>query len=243
MTAEPIRVVVVDDHPLSRMGIGMVLDAEPDITVAGEAGDGEAGLDLVERLRPDVVVMDVRMPQLDGIEATRRMVTGDPSCRVLVLTTFDLDEYGFAALRAGASGFLGKATEPAALVAAVRAVATGDTALGPRLTAALVARLPSPPTGARAACADGRSAAAVSAQPDSRLAALTPREVEVLGAIGRGLSNAEIAAELVVSTETVRTHVKHVLAKAGLRDRVQAVILAHECSLVFDGPARRAAES
>ncbi|AYF99432.1 DNA-binding response regulator [Protaetiibacter intestinalis] len=200
-----------------RMGFRLVLAAEDGIEVIGEAGDGAAALSMVRALQPDVVLMDVRMPGVDGIEATRRVVAEAPDSRVIILTTFDLDEYAFAALRAGASGFLLKDVRPPELVAAIRSVAAGDAAIAPRVTRRMLElfaeRLPDA----------GRAPAS-----DDRLAALTPREHEVFAALGEGLSNAEIAERFVLSEATVKTHVARVLGKLGLRDRVQAVVLAYE---------------
>lgn len=221
--SDPIRVLLVDDQALMRMGFAMVLDAEEDLEVVGEAGDGAGALTQVRALHPHVVLMDVRMPGMNGIDATRRIVADHPDVRVLVLTTFDLDEYAFAALRAGASGFLLKDTEPAALVAAIRTVASGDAVVAPRVTRRMLElfapRLP--------VQADARPQTS-----DARLDALTPREVEVLRAVVRGLSNAEIAAEFFLSEATVKTHVGNILAKLEVRDRVQAVIVAYESGLV-----------
>ncbi|GAA1823034.1 response regulator [Agromyces salentinus] len=221
MTDQPIRVLLVDDQSMLRLGFRLVLDAEDDIEVVGEAGDGAAGISMAKALQPDVVLMDVRMPGLDGIAATRRVVQEAPASRVIILTTFDLDEYAFAALRAGASGFLLKDARGAELVDAVRAVARGDAAVAPRVTRRMLElfaqQLP-----------DAREAE----DPDARLEVLTPRESDVFGALGLGLSNAEIAARFVLSEATVKTHVAHVLRKLGLRDRVQAVVLAYETGVV-----------
>lgn len=220
---DTIRVLLVDDQALMRMGFAMVLDAEDDLEVVGEASDGAAALTQVAALHPDVVLMDVRMPGMNGIDATGRITAEHPDVRVLVLTTFDLDEYAFAALRAGASGFLLKDSEPAALVAAIRTVASGDAVVAPRVTRRMLELFaPQLPVDASVSPRTGHQ----------RLAALTPREMEVLGAIARGLSNTEIAAEFVVSEATVKTHVGNVLSKLGVRDRVQAVILAYESGLV-----------
>ena len=219
MTA-PIRVLVVDDQALVRTGFATVLGAQPDIEVVGEAEDGQAAVALAGQLRPDVVVMDVRMPFLDGIEATRRIAgphVPDP-VKVLVVTTFNLDEHVYDALRAGASGFLLKDARPAELLAAVRTVAGGEALLAPAVTRALVGRFAERLRPAPAQLAE--------------LAALTPREVEVLRLIAEGLSNAEIAARLVLSTETVKTYVSRILTKLDLRDRVQAVVLAFRVGLV-----------
>jgi DNA-binding NarL/FixJ family response regulator len=215
-------IVLVDDQELLRMGFRMVLEAQPDLELTGEAGDGREALELVARLEPDVVLMDVRMPGMDGVEATRRIVEGGGRSRVIILTTFDLDEYAYAALRAGASGFLLKDAPPADLLSAIRAVASGDSVVAPsttrRLLATLAHRLPDPDRDD------------VIAEPELEL--LTPREREVLVAVARALSNAEIAAELVLSEATVKTHVGRILAKLELRDRVQIVVFAYERGLV-----------
>jgi DNA-binding NarL/FixJ family response regulator len=216
-------ILLVDDQELLRMGFRMVLDAQPDLVVVGEASDGEAGVALVREMAPDVVLMDVRMPGTDGVEATRRIVAEGSPSRVIILTTFDLDEYAHAALRAGASGFLLKDAPPADLLSAIRAVASGDAVVAPsttrRLLSTLAHRLPEP---GNAAPGD-----------DPALAVLTPREGEVLIAVARGLSNAEIAAELVLSEATVKTHVGRILAKLELRDRVQIVVFAYDHGLVL----------
>ena len=214
-----IRVLLVDDQALVRGGFRMILRAEPDIEVAGEAGDGEQAVAAAARLRPDVVLMDVRMPAVDGIEATRRIVAGRPGTRVLILTTFDLDEHVYDALEAGASGFLLKDIEPERLAEAVRVIATGDALLAPSVTRRLVAEFT-------------RHRPALGARPRERLEQLTERESEVLGQVARGLTNQEIAAALGVGETTVKTHVAHLLGKLGLRDRVQAVIYAYEAGLV-----------
>jgi DNA-binding NarL/FixJ family response regulator len=220
-----IRILLVDDQPLLRSGLRMVLEAQEDMRVVGEAPDGHAAIDQAVRLQPDVVLMDVRMPRLDGIEATRQIVVARPACRVLILTTFDLDEYAFAALRAGASGFLLKNVPPAELTAGVRAVAAGDAIVAPSVTRRLIDayahRLPANP-GPRIAVGSD----------DPRIEALTPREREVLLELAAGHSNAEIAARLHLGEATVKTHVGHILQKLDLRDRVQAVILAHRIGLV-----------
>ena len=220
---DPIRVLLVDDQALMRMGFAMVLDAEDDLEVVGEAGDGAAALTQVRALSPHVVLMDVRMPGVNGIDATKQIVAEHPDVRVLVLTTFDLDEYAFAALRAGASGFLLKDSEPAALIAAIRTVAAGDAVVAPRVTRRML-ELFAPHMPVRADTPPG--------QADPRLESLTPRETEVLRAVARGLSNSEIATEFFLSETTVKTHVGSVLAKLGVRDRVQAVIVAFESGLV-----------
>ncbi len=216
-----ISVLLADDQPLLRMGFRMILDAQPDMAFAGEAADGAEAVELTAALRPDVVLMDVRMPGTDGIEATRRIVAAGGGARVLILTTFDLDEYAFSALRAGASGFLLKDAPPDDLLSGIRAVAAGDAVVAPsvtrRLLDAYAHRLP-----------DDRAPATRAA----RLDPLTEREREVLLAVARGLSNAEIAERLVVSEATVKTHVGRILTKLGLRDRIQAVILAYETGLV-----------
>jgi DNA-binding NarL/FixJ family response regulator len=219
-----ISVVLADDQAVVRAGFRTILESEPDLQVIGEASDGDAAVRLVRRVRPDVVLMDVRMPNTDGISATRQLAgegVADPVA-VLVITTFDLDEYVFAALRAGASGFLLKDIEPDDLVAAVRTVAAGDGLVAPKVTKRLIAEfarnhLPPP-------------------DPDAA-SGLTDRERETLLLVARGLSNAEIAAELVVSESTVKTHVGNVLTKLGCRDRVQAVVYAYEHHLVRPSPS------
>ncbi|QYC42830.1 Transcriptional regulatory protein DegU [Nonomuraea coxensis DSM 45129] len=222
-----IRVLLVDDQPLLRTGFRLILEAEPDITVVGQAGDGKDATEQTRALLPDVVLMDIRMPGVDGIEATRRIVReAAPSAhvpKVLVLTTFDLDEYIVEALRAGASGFLLKDVPPDELVQAIRVVAAGEAIVAPSVTRRLLdrfaARLPS----------------AYEQAAPARLDRLTERELEVLRLIAKGMSNAEIAAKLVVSETTVKTHVGNVLTKLGLRDRVQAVVLAYETGLITPG--------
>ncbi|MGW2644156.1 response regulator [Streptomyces sp. NPDC001393] len=213
-------VLVVDDQPLQRYGFRMLLDSVPGTEVVGEAAHGAEAVRKAAELRPDVVLMDVRMPGMDGIEATRRIVAAGDRSRVLVLTTFDIDEYVYAALRAGASGFLLKDARPEELLAGIRAVASGDAVIAPALTRRLLtefARLV-PPAG------DGSA-------EDPRLASLTDREREILVAIGKGWSNGEIAAHFVLSESTVKTHVGRVLSKIGARDRVQAVIFAYDHGL------------
>jgi DNA-binding NarL/FixJ family response regulator len=217
-----IRVVIADDQAMVRAGFRLLLDAEPGVDVVGEASDGNEALQVTRRLRPDVVLMDVRMPVLDGIEATRRILAeGTTACRVLVLTTFDLDEYVFGALRAGASGFLLKDAPPEQLIAAIRVVAGGDALLAPAVTRRVIERFTALPLPAQA--------------PPRELEQLTPRELEVLRHIARGRSNSEIARLLVVSETTAKTHVGHILAKLGLRDRVHAVVFAYEAGVVAPG--------
>jgi DNA-binding NarL/FixJ family response regulator len=212
----PIRVVIVDDQALVRGGFRMILAAEPDMDVIGEAADGSEAVSLCKALTPDVVLMDVRMPRMDGVEATRR-ISATTTARLLMLTTFDLDAHIYAAIRAGASGFLLKDVRPEQLVHAVRTVAAGDTLLAPAITQRLLAEfIRKPPPG----------------QAPQEMAELTQREREVLQLIARGWSNTEIADHLVISGTTVKTHVTRILAKLGLRDRVQAVVLAYECGLV-----------
>ena len=214
-----ISVLLADDQPLLRRGFRMILEAEGDLTVVAEAGDGEEAADLARRHEPDVVLMDIRMPGTDGIEATRRILAAPAGagCRIIILTTFDLDQYVYAALTAGASGFLLKDVSPEQLVDAVRMVRSGDALLAPSITRRLVERFastaPAPPQG------------------HADLSELTPRELEVLQLLARGLSNAELAAELVLSEATVKTHVARILRKLGLRDRVQAVVLAYQTGL------------
>jgi DNA-binding NarL/FixJ family response regulator len=218
----PVRVVVADDQELVRSGFAMIVDAQPHLTVVGEAADGDEAVAVAQRERADVVLMDVRMPRMDGIEATRRLAGPDvpDPVKVIILTTFDLDEYVFEALRAGASGFLLKDVRRDDLVHAIRVVAEGDALLAPSVTRRLIEDYARRPAGAaRATAASG-------------LARLTPREHEVLELIGRGCNNAEIGAELYVGEATVKTHVGRVLMKLGLRDRVQAVIYAYEAGLV-----------
>jgi DNA-binding NarL/FixJ family response regulator len=220
-----ISVLLADDQPLLRRGFRMILETEDDLTVVAEAGHGGEAVELARQHHPDVVLMDIRMPGTDGIEATRQIAAAGNRVRVLVLTTFDLDEYAFGALRAGASGFLLKDVRPGELVAAIRTVAAGDAVIAPRVTRRLLEEyaqvLPLP--------SDQR------AQRYPALAALTEREREVLIAVGRGLSNTEIAAALFVSEATVKSHVGRILAKLDLRDRVQVVVLAYEAGLIQPG--------
>jgi len=216
-----ITILLVDDQELLRVGFRMVLDAQDGLEVVGEAGDGEQAVRLVLDLSPDVVLMDVRMPGTDGVEATSRIVSSGSHSRVIILTTFDLDEYAHAALRAGASGFLLKDAPPTDLISAIRAVASGDAVVAPSTTRRLLASIADRLPGAGARPGD---------HPDLEL--LTPREREVMLAVARGLSNAEIAATLVLSEATVKSHVGRVLAKLRLRDRVQIVIFAYDNGLV-----------
>jgi DNA-binding NarL/FixJ family response regulator len=223
-----VRVLIADDQALVRAGFKMILDAEDDLEVVGEAADGAEAVELARRLKPDVVLMDIRMPQLDGIEATRRVtaVHRDPPTRVLMLTTFDLNEYVYEALRAGASGFLLKDVPPEQLAAGIRVIAAGEALLAPSITKRLIQEF--------------ASAAPATANPPKGLDELTARELEVLKLVARGLSNAEIAAELIVSETTVKTHVARVLMKLGLRDRVQVVVLAYESGIAVPGRAQPA---
>jgi DNA-binding NarL/FixJ family response regulator len=214
-----IRILVADDQPLVRSGFRMVLDERPDLELVGEASDGLEALRLSRELDPDVILMDVRMPNMDGVEATRRLVESGARARVLVLTTFDLDEYVYAAIRAGASGFLLKDVEPAALVDAIRVVAAGNSLFGPEATQRLLERFAEPASPSRAA----------------ELEELTDREREILSLMAHGLSNAELAERLYLTEATVKSHVSSILRKLGVRDRVQAVIAAYEAGLVRPG--------
>jgi DNA-binding NarL/FixJ family response regulator len=221
----PIRVLLVDDQQLVRIGFRMILQDEPDITVVGEAKDGQAAVEAAAQLQPDVIVMDIRMPVMDGVEATRRLVhDGGGSWRVLILSTFDADEYVVEALRAGASGFVLKDVQPAEFAQAIRTIAAGDALLAPSVTRQLLDRfrdrLPVPP-----------------GERHERLRELTERELEVLKLVARGLSNREIAERLVLAEPTVKTHVSHALLKLDLRDRAQAVVFAYETGLVRPGAA------
>ncbi|CAM5483142.1 Response regulator transcription factor OS=Streptomyces rochei OX=1928 GN=G3I25_06215 PE=4 SV=1 [Streptomyces rochei] len=215
-------VLIADDQPLQRFGFRMLLESQDDMTVVGEAANGAEAARMTAELAPDVVLMDVRMPGLDGIEATRRIIAGGGRTRVLILTTFDLDEYAYAGLRAGASGFLVKDAQPEELLSGVRAVATGDAVVAPSLTRRLldayVHHLP--------------AAVRPDDSPDPRLASLTEREREILEVLGQGWTNTEIAERLHLAESTVKTHVGRILAKTGSRDRVQAVILAYDTKLV-----------
>ena len=216
-----IRVLIADDQALVRGGFRMILDAQQDIEVVGEAADGREALARARELEPDVVLMDIRMPELDGLEATRRLLGGNGSSRVLILTTFDLDEYVYEAMKAGASGFLIKDVRPEQLAEAVRVVTAGEALLAPAITRRLIEKFVSRP-------APGSGAPA-------ELSELSDRELEVIKLIARGLSNGEIALSLFVTEATVKTHVTHILTKLGLRDRVQAVVLAYESGLVQPG--------
>ncbi|MFI6856695.1 response regulator [Streptomyces sp. NPDC050416] len=218
-------VLIADDQPLQRFGSRMLLESQDDMTVVGEATNGSEAVRLAAELHPDVVLMDIRMPGLDGIEATRRITAAGDRTRILIVTTFDLDEYAYAGLRAGASGFLVKDAQPEELLAGIRAVATGDAVVAPSLTRRLldayVHHLPTDPSRTEAP-----------PQEDPRLASLTDREREILTVIGQGWTNTEIATRLHLAESTVKTHVGRILAKTGSRDRIQAVILAYDTKLV-----------
>jgi DNA-binding NarL/FixJ family response regulator len=219
--AMPIRILVIDDQKLVRAGFRMILAGRPGIDVVGEAHDGSSGIEVARRTNPDVILMDIRMPGVDGVEATRRLVRDGlvPTCRVIILTTFDEDDYVVEALRAGASGFLLKDVDPDDLVEAIRVVAAGDALLAPSVTRSLLdrfaERLPAP-----------------SQEASARVANLSTREVEILGLLARGLSNHELADRLVVTVPTVKSHVSHLLTKLDIRDRTQAVIIAYEAGVV-----------
>jgi len=218
---ERVRVLLVDDDDLMRAGLRSVLSSDDTIEVVGEAADGGEALDDIRTRRPDVVLMDIRMPGVDGISATRAVLADSPEVKVVVLTTFEDDDYIFEALSAGASGFLLKRTKPEELIAAIHTVADGDSLLSPSVTRRVIDRMATQP---------------VAGLSGARLDELTPREREVLELIGRGLSNREIAETFVIEESTVKTHVKRILMKLGLRDRVQAVILAYETGLIRPGP-------
>jgi len=218
-------VLIADDQALVRVGLRKILDAEPEAEIAGEAGDGEEAVSEARRLRPDVVLMDIRMPVLDGIEATRRIVTAQPSTRVLILTTFGLDTYVYEALRAGASGFMLKDAPPEEIAAAVRIVASGEALLAPAITRAVIEEF-------------ARQAPAQTPVSPTAIAELTPREHEVFELLARGMSNPEICKQLFITEATAKTHVARILQKLDLRDRVQAVIYAYETGLVAPGSPR-----
>jgi RNA polymerase sigma factor (sigma-70 family) len=218
----PVRVLVVDDDDLMRAGLAAVLSSDETVDVVGEASDGRSALERVRALGPDVVLMDVRMPDLDGIAATREVVAAYPDAKVVILTTFERDDYIFGSLNAGASGFLLKRTSPEELIAAIHSVAGGDSLLSPSVTRRVIERVAQQP--------------APEIALDQRLDQLTPREREVLEQVARGLSNGEIASALVIEESTVKTHVKRILMKLRLRDRVQAVIFAYESGLTRPGP-------
>ena len=222
MSEAPVRVLLVDDDDLMRAGLRAVLSSDSRVEVVGEAGSGRAAVERVRALRPDLVLMDVRMPDLDGIAATREVTSASPEVKVVILTTFEQDDYIFGALNAGASGFLLKRSGPEELLAAIQTVAAGDSLLSPSVTRTVIdrmARQPTPEIG-----------------PSRLLDELTPREHEVLVLLARGLSNSEIAAELVIEESTVKTHVKRILMKLRLRDRIQAVVFAYESGLIQPGP-------
>jgi DNA-binding NarL/FixJ family response regulator len=219
-------VLIADDQALVRVGLRKILESEPDTHVVGEAADGEDAVSAARRLRPDVVLMDIRMPVLDGIEATRRIVRARPTAHVLMLTTFGLDNYVFEALRAGASGFMLKDAPPEEIVAAIRIVASGEALIAPAVTRAVIEEFVRQPS------------AAPLSPPPSALADLTPREREVLDLLARGLSNTEICAQLVISEATTKTHVARILQKLDIRDRIQAVIYAYETGIVAPGTSR-----
>ena len=223
MTEPRIRVLIVDDDDLMRAGLRGVLASDDAIEVVGEAGDGSEAAYRTRLLRPDVVLMDVRMPDLDGISATRDVLAGFPEVKVVILTTFEQDDYIFGALNSGASGFLLKRTRPEELIAAIHTIAAGDSLLSPSVTSRVIERMAGQPD--------------PGAARDPRLAELTPRETEVLELVARGLSNGEIAATLVIEESTVKTHLKRILAKLCVRDRVQAVIFAYESGLTRPGSA------
>ena len=220
-----IRVLLCDDQALVRSGFRMILEARPDLQVVGEAEDGAQAVRLARQTQPDVILMDVRMPHLDGVEATRQIVAAGSPARILVLTTYDLDDYVYAAIRAGASGFLLKDVQPAQLAEAIRVIAAGDALLAPSVTRRLLGQFARTLPGPRASRASPAS-----------LSALTERETEVLRLLAAGLSNAELAGRLYISEATVKSHVSSLLRKLGLRDRVQAVILAYDAGLVTPQP-------
>lgn len=225
MSRQQVRVLIVDDDDLMRAGLRAVLSSDETVDVVGEAGDGRAAITQARKLRPDVVLMDVRMPDLDGIAATREVLAVSPDLKVIILTTFEQDDYIFGALRAGASGFLLKRTRPEDLVSAIHTVAAGDSLLSPSVTRKVIDRMAQQP--------------APDASSSERLAELTPRERQVLELVARGLSNGEIAQAFVIEESTVKTHVKRILRKLRARDRVQAVIFAYESGLTQPGPKTR----
>jgi DNA-binding NarL/FixJ family response regulator len=221
MTESRIRVLIVDDDDLMRAGLRGVLSSDPAIELVGEADDGRAAAYRTRLLKPDVVLMDIRMPDLDGISATREVLAAFPEVKVVIVTTFEQDDYIFGALSAGASGFLLKRTRPEDLIAAIHTIAAGDSLLSPSVTSRVIERMSGQP--------------APDAERDARLDELTPREREVLALVARGMSNGEIAAALVIEESTVKTHIKRILGKLGARDRVQAVIFAYETGLAQPG--------
>ena len=227
---ETIRLLIVDDETLVRGGLRLILESEPDLRVVGEASDGVEAIAEAKRLQPDVILMDIRMPRVDGVEACRRLVE-DCGAKVVILTTFDLDEHLFASIRAGASGFLLKASPPDELVAAIHAAHAGNALVEPRMTRRLLEEFARGPSATPVGGAGG------SDELPASLAALTEREVDVLREMARGFSNAEIGERLYIGEATVKTHVAHIFTKLGLRDRIQAVVLAYETGLVERGPA------